>query len=73
MSQNWIESLEAQVFCSKYVQLSCTPFSSYTKIGTVLFRRVGDLQVQERNLQEDPLRRLEVCRDTLHLVNNIFQ
>jgi len=29
--------------------------------------RVGDPPVQERNLQEDPLHRLEVCRDNLHL------
>jgi len=36
-------------------------------LKTKNFRRVGDLLVQERNLQEDPSHRLEVCRGNLHL------
>ena len=44
--------------------IGCTPFSPNTKY----FMRVGDPLVQERNLQEDPSHRLEVCRDNLRLV-----
>jgi len=48
--------------------IGCTPFSPNTKY----FMRVGDPLVQERNLQEDPSHRLEVCRDNLRLrVDNL--
>ena len=46
--------------------IGCTPFSPNTL--KYFFRRVGDPLVQERNLQEDPSHRLELCRDNLHLV-----
>ena len=44
--------------------IGCTPTSPNTKY----FMRVGDPLVQERNLQEDPSHRLEVCRGNLHLI-----
>ena len=60
--------LEAQVFCSKYVQLVVHYFHLAPR-SVWSFRRVGDPLAQEHNLQADPSHRLEVCRDTPHLVN----